>query len=118
LDYAVMFEDNEEKAGKRAEFMKENLALLESKARQISAAGPMKDAKTGLPAGGMWLVSAESREEVIDLVTADPFWPTGLRKSFKLLEWTKVHVAKARRIGGLGDAAGSEFRQIERLRRP
>ena len=113
-----MFEDNEEKAGKRAEFMKEHLIFLESKAEQISAAGPMKDAKTGLPAGGMWLVSAQSREEVTDLVTADPFWPAGLRKSFKILEWTKVHEVEAGRISGLGDAAGSEFRKIERFRRP
>jgi uncharacterized protein len=91
LDYAVMFEDNEEKAGKRGEFMKEHLAFLRSKAAQISAAGPMKDTETGLPAGGMWLVSAGSREEVVDLVMADPFWPTGLRKSFRILEWSRVH---------------------------
>jgi uncharacterized protein len=90
LDYAVMFEDNEEKASKRGEFMKEHLAFLRSKA-QISSAGPMKNAETGLPAGGMWLVRAGSREEVVDLVMADPFWPTGLRKSFKILEWSRVH---------------------------
>ena len=86
-----MFEDNEEKAGKRGQFMKEHLAFLRSKAAQISAAGPMKDTETGLPAGGMWLVSAGSREEVVDLVMADPFWPTGLRKSFRILEWSRVH---------------------------
>jgi len=86
-----MFEDNEEKAGKRGEFMKEHLAFLKSNAKQIAAAGPMKDSETGLPAGGMWLVSAQSREEVIELVMTDPFWPTGLRKSFKILEWTRVH---------------------------
>jgi len=86
-----MFEDNEEKAGKRGEFMKEHLAFLRSKAAQISAAGPMKDTETGLPARGMWLVSAGSREEVVDLVMADPFWPTGLRKAFRILEWSRVH---------------------------
>jgi uncharacterized protein len=91
LDYAVMFEDNEERAGMRGGFMKEHLAFLKSNAKKISAAGPMKDAETGLPAGGMWLVSARSREEVIELVMTDPFWPTGLRKSFKILEWTRVH---------------------------
>ena len=91
MDYAVMFEDNEEKAGKRGEFMKEHLAFLRSKAAQISAAGPMKDTETGLPAGGMWLVMARSREEVVDLVMADPFWPTGLRKAFRILEWSRVH---------------------------
>jgi uncharacterized protein len=91
LDYAVLFEDNEEKAGKRGEFMKEHLAFLKSKAKRIAAAGPLKDSENGLPAGGIWLVSAQSREEVIELVMADPFWPTGLRKSFRILEWTRVH---------------------------
>jgi uncharacterized protein YciI len=89
MDYIVLFEDNEEKSGKRQEFMKEHLAFLKSK--RISAAGPLKDAATGLPAGGLWLVSAESRNAVIGLVKTDPFWPTGLRKSFRILEWTKVH---------------------------
>jgi uncharacterized protein YciI len=86
-----MFEDNDEKSGKRAEFMKEHLAFLKSNGEEISAAGPLKDAITGLPAGGLWLVSAQSCEEVVALVMADPFWPTGLRKSFRILEWTKVH---------------------------
>jgi uncharacterized protein YciI len=97
LDYAVMFEDNEEKAGKRAEFMKDHLAFLRTKAEQISAAGPLRNTETGRPAGGLWLVNARSRDEVIELVMADPFWPTGLRKSFKILEWTKVHGARSER---------------------
>jgi uncharacterized protein YciI len=25
------------------------------------------------------------------LVEADPFWPTGLRKSIQILEWTRVY---------------------------
>jgi uncharacterized protein YciI len=97
LDYAVLFEDNDEKAGKRAEFMKEHLAFLRSNAEQISAAGPLKDAGTGLPAGSLWLARAGSHEEVTALVKADPFWPTGLRKSYKIVEWTKVHAVQAER---------------------
>jgi uncharacterized protein YciI len=96
VDYAVIFEDNEEQSSKRAEFMKEHLAFLHANAKQISAAGPMKDAETRLPAGGLWLVSAEAREDVIGLVMADPFWPTGLRKSFWILEWKKVRAVEAR----------------------
>jgi uncharacterized protein YciI len=87
----VMFDDNDERSDQRGKFMSEHLAFLKSKPDQISAAGPLKDAKTGLPAGGLWLVSAESREHVVALVMADPFWPTGLRKSFRILEWTMVH---------------------------
>lgn len=96
MDYIVMFEDNEEKAGKRAEFMKDHLAFLGVHAEKISAAGPVKDAKTGLPAGGLWVVNAKTREDVVALVKADPFWPTGLRKSYSILEWTKVHETRAR----------------------
>ena len=90
MNYAVLFEDNDEKAGKRAEFMTEHLAFLRSNGEQISAAGPLKDTKNGSPAGGLWLVKAGSREEIAELVMADPFWPTGLRKSFTILDWTKV----------------------------
>lgn len=98
VDYAVMFEDNDDKAGKRAEFMKEHLAFLRSHAGEISAAGPLKDAETGMPAGGLWLVRAGSREEVVALIEADPFWPTGLRKSYKILQWTKVHAVQAKPV--------------------
>ncbi|MGE4247879.1 MAG: YciI family protein [Parvibaculaceae bacterium] len=96
MDYAVIFADNEEKSGKRAEFMKEHIAFLRAHDGLISAAGPMKDAQTGSPAGGLWLVSAASAEEVVALVKADPFWPTGLRKSYQILEWKKVHAVAAR----------------------
>ena len=91
MDYVVIFADNDEKAGKRAEFMKDHLAFLRANAERISAAGPVKDAQTGLPAGGLWLIRAQNHEEVIDLVMRDPFWPTGLRKSYRILEWTKVY---------------------------
>jgi uncharacterized protein YciI len=93
VDYAVMFEDNEDKASKRAEFMKEHLAFLRAKAAQVLAAGPLKNAGTGSAAGGLWLVRAQSAGEVEALIKADPFWPTGLRKSYKILEWMKVHSA-------------------------
>ena len=67
--------------------------------QQISAAGPLKDPETGLAAGGLWLVRAKSREEVAALVKADPLWPTGLRKSFTVLEWTKVHAIEMMQPG-------------------
>lgn len=98
MDYAVLFEDHDDKAGKRAEFMTEHLAFLRSHAGEISAAGPLKDAETGVPAGGLWLVCAQSREAVVALIEADPFWPTGLRKSYKILQWTKVHAVEARPV--------------------
>ena len=87
--FAVLFEDNDGFADIRPKLMPDHLAFLERNASSVRAAGPLKDAD-GIPAGGLWLVSAESRDAVRALVEADPFWPTGLRKSVRVLEWTQV----------------------------
>ena len=34
---------------------------------------------------------AADAAEVRGLVESDPFWPTGLRKSIQILEWTQVY---------------------------
>ena len=95
--FAILFEDNDEFGHVRPKLMPDHLAFLERNADVIQAAGPLKNAE-GVPAGGLWLVSAESHEAVHALVEADPFWPTGLRKSVRILEWTQVFADGARRI--------------------
>jgi uncharacterized protein YciI len=84
MKYAVLFEDNDEFAHMRPKFMADHLQFLGDNSETIEAAGPMKDGRTQDPAGGLWIVEA--------LVEADPFWPTGLRKSIQILEWTQVYV--------------------------
>ncbi|MEO3433701.1 YciI family protein [Inquilinus sp. CAU 1745] len=96
--YAVLLEDDDSQAGERAKHMQEHLAFLERNAASIDSAGPLKDAKTGEPAGGLWLVRADNAEEVRAHIEADPFWPTGLRKSVRILEWTQVFAGGRRRI--------------------
>ena len=88
--YAVLFEDNDNRAAMRTRNMPDHLAFLERNADTVQAAGPLKDTAHGTPAGGLWLVLADSREDVQALIEADPFWPTGLRKSVRILEWTRV----------------------------
>ncbi len=95
--YAVLFEDNEDLAAMRTKHMTDHLAFLERHRTQITAAGPLKDAENGAPAGGLWLVEAEDANAVRALIEADPFWPTGLRKSHRLLTWTQVF-AKGKRL--------------------
>jgi hypothetical protein len=60
--------------------------FLERNAARIKAAGPLR----GDPAGGLWLVEADSAAAVDALVKEDPFWPTGLRRSVRVLEWSQV----------------------------
>jgi uncharacterized protein YciI len=95
--YAVLFEDDDAHADTRAEFMADHLAFLESNAGLIHAAGPLSDTEDDSPAGGLWLVEADDARAVRELVETDPFWPTGLRKSVRVLQWTRVFADGERR---------------------
>jgi uncharacterized protein YciI len=71
--------------------MADHLQFLADNSDKIDAAGPLKDALTQDPAGGLWIIEADDAGQVQALVEADPFWPTGLRKSIRILEWTRVY---------------------------
>ena len=86
----VLFEDDPA-AGVdvRRRLMPEHLAFLERNAVKIQAAGPLTN-PDGQGAGGLWLVDAEGPSVVDALVREDPFWPTGLRRSVRILTWNQV----------------------------
>ena len=88
--YIVLFEDDEAFASERQRHMEAHLSFLGSHADQISAAGPLIDQALDSGAGGLWLVQATSQEDVEVLIHNDPFWPTGLRKSYRILLWRQV----------------------------
>lgn len=96
--YAVLFEDDDSRADMRARHMTEHLAFLESNAGTIRAAGPLADTADDSPAGGLWLVEADDRQAVRALIEADPFRPTGLRKSVRVLQWTRVFVEGKKKL--------------------
>ena len=98
MKYAVLFEDNDEFAHMRPKFMADHLQFLGDNSDRIEIAGPMKDSANGEPAGGLWIVEAEDAQQVQELVETDPFWPTGLRKSIRILEWTQVYANGAKLI--------------------
>lgn len=91
--FAVLFTDNAVHAEARQRLMSDHLAFLEKNADRIRAAGPLQDAD-GAPAGGLWLVEADDAAAVKALYESDPFWPTGLRRSVRVLRWTRVFAAK------------------------
>jgi uncharacterized protein len=97
--FAVLFEDDPDRAREvRGRLMPAHLDFLERNAGKVQAAGPLRDAADGAPAGGLWLVDAGDKAAVDALVRDDPFWPTGLRRSVSVLEWTRVFADGARRI--------------------
>ena len=88
--FAVIFADNEEQAEARQRLMKDHLDFLERHPSSIRAAGPLQDTESREGAGGLWLVEASSAEAVKRLYESDPFWPTGLRRSVQVLQWSRV----------------------------
>ncbi len=95
--YAVLLEDDASRADARAKHMPDHLSFLERNAASIQAAGPLEDTANSAPAGGLWIVQADSPQAVQSLIEADPFWPSGLRKSVRILEWTRVFADGKRR---------------------
>jgi uncharacterized protein YciI len=88
--FAVLFEDEISLAEDiRRQHMSAHLDFLKRNASAIKAAGPLRDAADA-PAGGLWLVEAIDHEHVEKLVRDDPFWPTGLRLSVRVLAWHQV----------------------------
>jgi uncharacterized protein len=88
--FAVLFEDNANLgADVRRRHMPAHLSFLEKNAGAIKAAGPLREA-SGDPAGGLWVVEADEPAVVDALVKEDPFWPTGLRRSVRILSWSQV----------------------------
>ncbi|HTZ80998.1 MAG TPA: YciI family protein [Stellaceae bacterium] len=96
--FAVLFEDDPAVAAEvRQRHMAAHLAFLERNAAAVCAAGPLAEVD-GSPGGGLWLVEAADRAAVEALVRADPFWPTGLRRAVRVLEWRQVFAEGRRRI--------------------
>ena len=86
--FCVLFEDNTGKDHLRQQYMADHLAFLSTLGDQVEGAGPLF--RDGEGQGGMWLVRANTPAKVQALVEADPFWPTGLRKSVRIMEWRQV----------------------------
>jgi uncharacterized protein len=93
--FAVLLEDRPGASDLRARHIAAHLDFLDASAAIISA-GPLFDGE--IAAGGLWLVLARDEHAVRALVEKDPFWPTGLRASVRILDWRRVH-AEGRRTG-------------------
>ncbi|WP_338550794.1 YciI family protein [Roseovarius phycicola] len=89
MTFIVLFEDADGKEHLRQAHMADHLAFLAANAGIITAAGPLF-AANGDGHGGMWNVATEDVASVEALVRADPFYPTGLRKTYTVLEWRHV----------------------------
>lgn len=86
--FSVLFEDRPGREDQRQQHMAAHLQFLETLGARVLGAGPLFDGDAGR--GGMWLIKADTAQQVRALVEQDPFWPTGLRKSVAIREWRLV----------------------------
>jgi|SRR6187551_531704 len=95
--HAVLLTDDPAHADARRRLMSMHLDFLERHRSRIQAGGPLFDSDGNAGAGGLWLVEADTHDAVAELVRADPFWSTGLRKHVRILRWQRVF-ADGRRL--------------------
>ncbi|MDW3181408.1 YciI family protein [Roseobacter sp.] len=98
MTFIILFEDDAQADPDiRKTYMPAHLDFLEAHSDAIQSAGPLSDA-AGAGQGGLWVVDVPDEAAAKALVHADPFWPTGLRKSFRILAWRQVFADGKRRI--------------------
>ncbi len=88
MHFIVRFHDNPGMEHRRQQHMQDHLAFLERHGRAVIGAGPLFSGDAG--DGGLWLVDAETPEEVEAMVRADPLFASGLRRSWDIQEWRQV----------------------------
>lgn len=96
MKFIVLFEDAPDAAPDiRQVYMQRHLDFLESQSPRIEAAGPLDD-PDNQGRNGLWIVEADSKDEIEDLIRKDPFWPTGLRQSYSIIAWKQVFAVATR----------------------
>jgi len=98
MKFIILFEDAPDADPNiRKTQMPGHLGFLDSHSDMIEAAGPLFDGSHH-GKGGLWIVEAKNTRDVERLVHEDPFWSTGLRKSFTILKWAQVYACGSRLI--------------------
>lgn len=98
MPFIILFKDNPDADPDiRKTHMEAHLSFLEQHRDQISAAGPLMDTD-GRGQGGIWVLDAPDAASVETLIREDPFWETGLRASYDILQWKQVFADGQRQI--------------------
>lgn len=88
--FAVLFTDRPDQGGLRAANLQAHIDWVAAHPAQVRVAGSLREAPGQVPKGGLWIVEAESKDDVHALMQTDPFWTFGLRQSVEVLYWSKA----------------------------
>jgi uncharacterized protein len=88
--FAVLFTDKPGHAAVRAEHLRAHIAWVAQHQDTVLVAGSLRVEPGDVPKGGLWIVEAASKSDVMDLLKTDPFYTCGLREKVEVLHWSKA----------------------------
>ena len=88
--FIVRFEDNQNRFEIRKRYLDAHISWLDENKAHVLVGGSLRESPDAQPVGGLWIVNAESKQQVEMLIETDPFWVHGLRKSREILHWSKA----------------------------
>lgn len=87
--FLVRLTDHADKSAVRSQFLEAHKAWLAENRERVRAAGLLHPDTDQPAVGACWIVAAERRAEVEQLVQSDPFHVHGLRASCEILHWSR-----------------------------
>ena len=88
--FAVLFTDLPGHGALRAQHLQAHIDWVAEHADTVLVAGSLRVEPGDVPKGGLWIVEAESKEAIHQLMQTDPFWTCGLRERVEVLHWNKA----------------------------
>ena len=88
--YAVRFHDRPDRASVRQQQLQAHVDWLAAHRDVILVGGSLRRQRGDNPVGGLWIVEADSKEQLEQLMESDPFWTHGLRERCEILLWSKA----------------------------
>ena len=85
--HIVRFTDKPNTQDARNAYMDAHLKWIEENRSFVLLAGSLRDAPGVAPVGGLWVVDAESKDDVMEKIKTDPFWTNGIRESVEVFFW-------------------------------
>ena len=92
--FAVLFTDGPEQGNLRAQNLDAHIRWVADHRDVVLVAGSLRVQPNSVPRGALWIVEADSKLAVLDLVKSDPFYVCGLRNSVEILHWSKAFEEK------------------------
>ena len=88
--FIVNFTDKSNIQHIREKHLEAHISWLDERRDSILVAGSLRNEPSSNPLGGLWVVEANSKNEVSELFETDPFWVNGMREKVEIYHWSKA----------------------------